>query len=184
MTKFELAVEERKIIQSIIHNRENIRIKILTWCITIITGLTVALYTEKVVLRSDTYFLLSIVIVLVFFIIDVANRFVFHKMLIRSREIETNMNFRNIIYYSGFGIETAMGMRIRNKIVLKSYMKDYSLFLPYVCLTILCSSVFIISDQSHLWVILIIICVSVVLQIICISILLSLSPNKQTKLDN
>jgi hypothetical protein len=130
--KLQVAIEERKIIQDIIHNQEAIRMKLVGWCITIISGFTIALYSQNVHLSSCKYLVFTLTVVLVFFLLDIVNRQVFFKMLKRSRAVE-GMIQNSGSDYDGFKIEESMAQKRLQKMCIF----DYRLISPYVALVII-----------------------------------------------
>lgn len=125
-----LAVEERKIIQDIIHNKESIRMKIVGWCMTIIIGFTIAFHADEIEIGGWKYAVFSIAVVLAFFLLDTVNRGVFYKMLKRSEAVE-KMIREDAEKYDGFRIEESMLESLEWCKILK---KDWRLLAPYFVL--------------------------------------------------
>jgi hypothetical protein len=134
--KLKVALEERKLIQIIIESHETIRMKILGWCITIFTGLTIAFHTDKIALETNKYFIFLGVIIIVFFLIDYVNRTTFEAVIKRSHTVEEFIR-TNINNYDGPKIEEA----IQNKSAMIKF--NFRFLMPYLAL-------FCIAGMSYL----------------------------------
>jgi len=134
--KLNVALEERKLIQTIIESHETIRMKILGWCITIFTALTVAFHTNKIQLSIGEYYIFIGVIFIVFFLIDYVNRTTFEAVINRSNDVEEFIR-TDIENYDGPKIEDS----IQNRSAWISF--NVRFLIPYVAL-------FCIAGMSYL----------------------------------
>lgn len=130
--KLQVALEERKIIQNIIHNQEEIRMKLVGWCITIVSGFIIAFHSNKIAISGTKFGLFTLLVVIVFLILDITNRSVFYKMLKRSKTVE-KMIQNGASKYDGFKIEESMAEPMEKKNVVY----DFRLFSPYIALIII-----------------------------------------------
>jgi hypothetical protein len=80
-----VALEERKIVQDIINNKEDIRMITNNWMITLIFGSSIVMKSHSV--SSFLYILISIVVILCFAFIDLINRVAFYRMIRLSNKI-------------------------------------------------------------------------------------------------
>jgi hypothetical protein len=83
-----ITLEELKLVQFIIHNQEQMRIKVVGWCIATISAISVAYLSLKLNLPSKSYFSLSLIIILIFLWLDTVHRVAVDRAIFRSGEIE------------------------------------------------------------------------------------------------
>lgn len=85
------AVEELKILSSIIGRIENAIYQKQGWLFTLITGLTLALIKEKPLIDKIQFAAISIFITIIFFIADLVQRVPVSRAIQRSRKVETSL---------------------------------------------------------------------------------------------
>ena len=141
--KLQTALEERKIIQEIIHNQEAIRMKLVGWCITIISGFTIAFHSKTIEILGYEYGIFAGLVVVVFFLLDIVNRSVFYKMIKRSKAVESMIQ-DSANKYDGFKIEKTMSEPTQ----WNNIKYDFRLISPYMALIIIILSSFFVKQVT------------------------------------
>ena len=131
-----IALEELKLVQSIIHNQEQMRVKVVGWCIAIISAISIAYLSKKLELPSNSYFGLSLAIVSIFLWLDTVHRVAVDRAIIRSGEIESF--FRKEIEYDGPKIGKSISVKNGIPYQFRS-LKNVRVYGPYL---VLCFAVF------------------------------------------
>ena len=137
--KFQIAIEERKIIQTIIESQETIRMKLVGWSISLVTALTIAFYSKKICLSNLSYFIFVIIIIIAFFIIDFINLKVFIIMTKRSFDVE-KMIREDINTYDGPKIQEELNKGVSISKIKNYFRRKYFLYRfssPYIALIII-----------------------------------------------
>jgi hypothetical protein len=86
-----IAIEEIKILSSIIGRIENAIHQRLAWLFALITGLTLALMKNPPIIRKNQFFAISFAVTIVFWIADAIQRVPVHRAIERSREVERSL---------------------------------------------------------------------------------------------
>ena len=86
-----IAIEEIKILSSIIGRIENAIHQRLAWLFALITGLTLALINYSPLIRKNQFAALSLAVTIVFWIADANQRVSVHRAIKRSREVERSL---------------------------------------------------------------------------------------------
>lgn len=84
----DLAIEELKILSSIIGRIETSMYQKQGWLFALITGLTLALLKDSPLICRQQFFIISLAITLVFYIADVIQRVPLYRAILRSEEVE------------------------------------------------------------------------------------------------
>jgi len=156
--KLKIALEERKIVQDIINNKEDVRMRTNNWMITVVIGSSLILKIHQI--KFYEYFLWSIFVIVIFFCLDCVNRIGFYRMLELSKNIEgkinsliNNQNNGIIKSYDGFKIEEEMGKPCGLLHSIKkvfSYSKsgiDIRFFGPYIAVIMILIFTYFISKK-------------------------------------
>ena len=85
------AVEELKILSSVIGRIENAIYQKQGWLFTLIIGLTLALLKDKPLICKQQFAAISISITIVFYIADIVQRVPVHRAIMRSRKVENSL---------------------------------------------------------------------------------------------
>ena len=134
-----IALEELKLVQSIIHTQEQMRFKVVGWCIATITGLSVAYLSEKLDLPHTSYFVLSILIILIFLWLDTVHRVAVDRAIMRSGEIEKAL--RGEAEYDGPKIGESLSLKNGILYQLRS-LKNVRVYGPYLALLFAVSCIY------------------------------------------
>jgi|SRR6185369_3582 len=86
-----MALEELKMLQSIISKHDDLRSQVLGWCVALITGLTIAYLSKPVELYLWGFAALSISIVLLFLWVSVTYKVAQDRAIERARTIESQI---------------------------------------------------------------------------------------------
>jgi hypothetical protein len=85
------AIEEMKLLSSIIGRIENSIYKQKGWLLTLVTGLSLALLKDEPFISKQQYLFISILITILFLIVDGIQRVPVHRAILRSRDVETSL---------------------------------------------------------------------------------------------
>jgi hypothetical protein len=89
------AIEELKILSSVIGRIENAIYQQKGWLLTLITGLTLALLKDNPFICKQQFLAISIPITIVFYIADVIQRVPVHRAIFRSEKVEKSLRENN-----------------------------------------------------------------------------------------
>ena len=103
-----IAIEELKILSSIIGRIENSIYQKQGWLFTLITGLTFILLKDNPLLCKEQFSIIAVAITIVFYIADIVQRVPVHRAINRSKEIEDFLSGK-ISTYSGPNISGSLG---------------------------------------------------------------------------
>ena len=136
-----IALEEFKLVQSIINNQEQIRVKVVGWCIATISAISVAYLSKKFQFSPGSYFAVSLTIIVIFLWLDTVHRVAVDRAIIRSGEIESF--FRKEVDYDGPKIGKSISVKNGIPYQLRS-LKNVRVYGPYValCFNVLCIYLF------------------------------------------
>ena len=95
----QLALEEFKLLQGIAEAQETLRFKIRSWCVALITALSVAVLSQKIQFSVCQFLLIATVIMLMFLWLDVLYRVAQDWALRRAKLVEESL--RGLIKYDG-----------------------------------------------------------------------------------
>jgi len=87
----DLAIEELKILSSIIGRIETSMYQKQGWLFVLITGLTLALLKDSPLICRQQFFIISLAITLVFYIADVIQRVPLYRAILRSEKVEEKL---------------------------------------------------------------------------------------------
>jgi hypothetical protein len=87
----DIALEELKILSSIIGRIENAMYQKQSWLFALITGLTLALLKENPLICKQQFAAISIAITIVFYIADIVQRVPLYRAVLRSEKIEETL---------------------------------------------------------------------------------------------
>lgn len=130
----ERALDELRILQGIVARHDDISFKIKGWCVTLITGIMLALKSGNFAVSTKSSLILAFGISLLFLWVDVVYRVAEDRAIDRSDEIEKLM--RDESEYDGPKI--VMTLRKPNTLSdqYKS-LKNVRIYLPYLILTMI-----------------------------------------------
>jgi ribose/xylose/arabinose/galactoside ABC-type transport system permease subunit len=103
-----VAIEEWKLLSSIIARLEDVEYKMRSWLFTLITGLTIALYSKEIDLSVVSFFLIGSFLVAVFLWMDLVHRMPKREAIELSKEIEHSLR-KNGPKYEGPTMSEALG---------------------------------------------------------------------------
>ena len=83
-----VALEEWKLLASIIGRLEEVEYKIRSWLVALITALAVALYSKRLDLSVGSFALIGIILIIIFVWMDLIHRMPKRNAIKRDREIE------------------------------------------------------------------------------------------------
>jgi len=86
-----IAIEEIKLLSSIIGRIENAIHKRHAWLFALITGLTLALFRDGPLICRQQFFVISISITTIFWIADAIQRVPVHRAIVRSKVVEDSL---------------------------------------------------------------------------------------------
>jgi hypothetical protein len=86
-----IAIEEIKLLSSIIGRIESTIYQRHAWLFTLITGLTLALFKDSPLICKQQFFVLSASITIVFWITDAIQRVPVHRAIERSKAVEESL---------------------------------------------------------------------------------------------
>jgi len=138
-----IALEELKLVQSIIHNQEQMRIKVVGWCIATISAISVAYLSQKLNLPPKSYFSLSLIIILIFLWLDTVHRVAVDRAILRSGEIESF--FRKEIEYDGPKIGKSISVKNGIPYQFRS-LKNVRVYGPYLALCFAVSCMYLVKN--------------------------------------
>lgn len=95
----QLALEELKLLQGIAEAQETLRFKIRGWCVALITALSVAVLSHKILFPVGQFLLIAMVIMLTFLWLDVLYRVAQDRALKRAKLVEESL--RGLVKYDG-----------------------------------------------------------------------------------
>ena len=131
MDQEELAVEELKLAQAAIHKQDDLRFKIIGWCVIFFTGLTVAFLSEDMPVGKSIYLVVGAVGIVAFGILDVLHKVAQDRAIKRYQCIEEGL--RTVCTYDG----PCLGDRLAEKVTpsaLWKASKNARVFGPYLAL--------------------------------------------------
>src|SRR5436305_14104265 len=91
-----MALEELKILQSVISKHDDLRSQVLGWCIALVTGLTIAYLSKPVALDRWGFVALSVAIVLLFLWVSVTYKVAQDRAIERARTIESQIRSKTV----------------------------------------------------------------------------------------
>ncbi len=124
-----IAIEEFKILSSIIGRIESAIYQKQGWSFTLITGLTLALLKDNPLICKQQFAAISISVTLVFYIADIVQRVPVHRAINRSRVVEAFL--RGDSGYNGPSISDSIGQGEGFKDFFKFFWK-LRVWAPYV----------------------------------------------------
>lgn len=89
----QLALEERKVLQSIINQQEDVSFKIRGWAIALFSGMTYIHIKEPCEFSDGLYFFTTLVLLLIFAALERRHMGAFFKLVKRCEEIELPLSF-------------------------------------------------------------------------------------------
>ena len=93
-----IAIEEWKLLNSVIARLEDVEYKIRSWLIALITGLAVALYSNKIDLPVLGFAIITILLIVIFAWMDLIHRIPKRYAIDRAKEVEKILKGENAIY--------------------------------------------------------------------------------------
>ena len=123
-----LAIEELKILSSIIGRIENAIYQKQGWLFTLITGLALALLKDNPLIYKQQFAVISIAITLVFWVADAIQRVPVHRAILRSEKIEKTLRTNN--NYNGPLISTSLDQKNDIKEFREVFLK-FRVLVPY-----------------------------------------------------
>lgn len=106
MQDINVAIEELKILQSIIKNQDSIFSKIRGWCVVVVTGISGGFLSEKIQLESAPYFAISVFIIFLFTWTEAVHRVAQMRAINRSGNVESYL--RGELQYDGPQIKNTL----------------------------------------------------------------------------
>lgn len=92
------AIEELKLLSSIIGRIENAIHQRQGWLLTLITGLTLVLLKDDPIINKGQFAIISLLITIIFYIADIVQRVPVHLAVGRSREVESFLSGKQADY--------------------------------------------------------------------------------------
>lgn len=138
MDKIDIAMEEIKILQSIIARHDDLSIRIKSWCISLNIGLIAAFYGINAS-NQISFNKISMVIILVlltgFFLwLDTIYRVAMDRAIQRTTEIETEIREHKLSTYPKINISLGMPNRLTNQI---RTIRNIRMNTPYIMIIII-----------------------------------------------
>ena len=127
-----IALEELKLVQAIINNQEQIRLKIMGWGVAATIAISVAYLSEKIDLPPNSYLILSIIIIGIFLWLDTVHRVAVDRAIERSGGIEKCL--RKEVPYDGPKIGKSISVKNGIPYQLRS-LKNVRVYGPYLALS-------------------------------------------------
>ncbi len=127
-----MALEELKIVETIINAQEQIRLKISGWGVATVSAISVAFLSKKLGLPPDSYLILSIIILAIFLWLDTVHRVAVDRAIQRSNYIESVL--RGEVAYDGPRIGESISVSNGIPYQLKS-LKNVRVYAPYLALS-------------------------------------------------
>ena len=93
-----IAIEEWKLLNSVIARLEDVEYKIRSWLLALITGLAVALYSNKIDLPVLGFAIISILLIVIFAWMDLIHRIPKRYAIERAEKVEEILKDENAIY--------------------------------------------------------------------------------------
>ena len=128
-----IALEELKLVQAIINNQEQIRLKIMGWGVAATIAISVAYLSERIDLPPNSYLTLSVIIIGIFLWLDTVHRVAVDRAIERSGEIEESL--RGERAYDGPIIGKSISVKNGIPYQLRS-LKNVRVYGPYLALSI------------------------------------------------
>jgi len=129
--KKQIALEEWKIVQDVIHDQEEIRFKIKGWAVALISAISITFLSKKINFSSAEYLFISVGIVLLFFWTDVIHRVAQDRSQKRTFDIECFL--RRKTEYDGPKVSISLSRANTIKEQLRS-AKHARVHFPYLVL--------------------------------------------------
>ena len=128
-----IALEELKLVQAIINNQEQIRLKIMGWGVAATIAISVAYLSEKIDLLPNSYLTLSVIIIGIFLWLDTVHRVAVDRAIERSGEVEESL--RGERAYDGPIIGKSVSVKNGIPYQLRS-LKNVRVYGPYLALSV------------------------------------------------
>jgi len=134
------AIEELKLLSSIIGRIESVIYQKQGWLFTLITGLTLALLKDDPLLCKGQFAIMSVSVTIIFYVADIVQRVPVHRAIKRSKTIEGFLSGKQSDY-DGPDISGSLGQG-------KGSRDDFSFFLkirvlaPYVGILIIIAVIY------------------------------------------
>lgn len=127
-----IAIEELKLVQAIISNQENTRLKIMGWGVAAVVAISVSYLAERVNMPPSSYLGPSVIIIGLFLWLDVIHRVSVDRAIERSATIEQYL--RDGDDYDGPKI--GLSMSVSNGLSYQlNAVKNIRVYAPYLALT-------------------------------------------------
>jgi len=92
-----LAIEEMKILSSIVGRIETSIYQKQGWLFTMITGLAVVLLKDNPVLCKGQFVIISVIATVIFYIADIIQRVPVHRAIIRTKQVEKALRENQVL---------------------------------------------------------------------------------------
>jgi hypothetical protein len=89
MNDKDVAIEELKILQTIIHNQDIIFSRIRGWCVVVVGGISIGLLSDKIQIPNAPYLAISTLIVFTFTWTEAIHRVAQKRAMTRSGDVES-----------------------------------------------------------------------------------------------
>ena len=123
------AIEELKILSTIIGRIENAIYQKQGWLLTLITGLTLAVFKDNPFICKQQFLAISIPITIVFYIADVVQRIPVHRAIKRSKKVERSLEKNNSFDSPSISESLSKGKSIKDFFAIA---KKFRVFAPYL----------------------------------------------------
>ncbi len=87
-TKIDIAIEEWKMLSSIIGRLEDIEYKMRSWLFALITGLSIALYSKEINISWYSFIIIGYALIILFVLMDLMHRMPKRRAIERSKIVE------------------------------------------------------------------------------------------------
>ena len=143
MEPVEIALSELKMVQDIIHNQEQMRLKVVGWCIAAVTGISIAFVSKTLVVPTKYYLALSLAITCIFLWLDTVHRVAVDRAIARSGDIEGFL--RGEHEYDGPKIGKSISVASGARYQAES-LKNVRVYGPYLALSLIVVAVAVIKS--------------------------------------
>lgn len=131
------AIEELKILSSIIGRIENAIYQRQGWLLTLITGLTLALLKDNPFICKQQFLAISIPITIVFYIADIVQRVPVHRAILRSENVEKSLRENNNFDSPLISKSLSEGNNIKDFLKIAHKLRVYAPYLGIIAVIVI-----------------------------------------------
>jgi hypothetical protein len=131
------AIEELKILSSIIGRIENAIYQRQGWLLTLITGLTLALLKDNPLICKQQFLAISIPITIVFYIADIVQRVPVHRAILRSENVEKSLRENNNFDSPLISKSLSEGNNIKDFLKIAHKLRVYAPYLGIIAVIVI-----------------------------------------------